>query len=78
MEITQQEELKALLMQSNDEFRLLVERHAELKERVHELEAKPHPSDEEQMEEARLKKLKLQLKDQISDMLGRSKPEQLV
>ncbi len=39
MEITQ-EELKAQLMQTNEEFRNLVLRHAELKKRVMELEEK--------------------------------------
>lgn len=70
MEITQ-EELKAQLIQSSQEFRALTERHAEYKKRVHELEEKAHPSVEEQQEEAQLKKLKLQIKDQMSDMLNR-------
>ncbi len=76
MEITQ-EELKAHLMQTNEEFRQLVLRHAELKKRVMDLEEKAHPSLEEQVEEAKLKKQKLQLKDQMADMLSRHKMEQV-
>jgi len=70
MEITQ-EHLKADLMQSSEEFRQLVAQHAEYKKRVLELEEKSHPTTEEMLEEARLKKLKLQLKDQITEMLNR-------
>ena len=76
MEITQ-EELKAHLMQTNEEFRLLAMRHAELKKRVMELEEKAHPSLEEQLEEASLKKQKLQLKDQMADILSRHRMQQV-
>jgi uncharacterized protein YdcH (DUF465 family) len=72
MEITQ-EELKAHLMQTNEEFRHLVLQHAELKKRVMELEEKSHPSLEEQAEEANLKKQKLQLKDQMAEIVSRQK-----
>ncbi|MCC6368838.1 MAG: DUF465 domain-containing protein [Bryobacterales bacterium] len=77
MEITQ-EHLKADLMQSSEEFRQLVAQHAEYKKRVLELEGKSHPTPEEMLEEARLKKLKLQLKDQITDMLNRYQAEHQV
>jgi uncharacterized protein YdcH (DUF465 family) len=77
MEITQ-EELKAQLMQSNDEFRILAQQHADYKRRVMELEEKSHPTPEEQVEEARLKKLKLQIKDQMTDILNRHKLEHVV
>jgi uncharacterized protein YdcH (DUF465 family) len=39
------------------------------------LELKSHPTPEEQAEEARLKKLKLQIKDQMTDILSRHKLE---
>jgi len=73
MEITQ-EELKAQLMQQSEEFRHMAEQHADLKKRVYELEAKSHPTEDEQLEEARLKKLKLQIKDQMTDYLNRHRP----
>ncbi|MFN7939003.1 MAG: DUF465 domain-containing protein [Bryobacteraceae bacterium] len=73
MEITQ-EELKAQLMQQDEEFRHMADQHADLKKRVHDLEMKSHPTEEEQLEEARLKKLKLQLKDQMTDYINRHRP----
>ncbi|MCS7026538.1 MAG: DUF465 domain-containing protein [Bryobacteraceae bacterium] len=70
MEITQ-EELKARLMQTNEEFRRLALKHDEYKRRVMELEAIPHPSEEERQEEIRLKKLKLHIKDQMAEIMAR-------
>lgn len=66
-----QEQMKAHLMQSDEEFRRLASQHAEFKKKVEALEALPHPSEDEQLEEARLKKLKLQLKDQMTQMMNR-------
>jgi uncharacterized protein YdcH (DUF465 family) len=71
MEITQ-EDLKAHLMQTNEEYRQLAAQHAELKKRVMELEENPHPTPEQQLEEAQLKKLKLQIKDQMTEIINRS------
>lgn len=68
MEITQ-EQLKAQLMESNPDFRKLAEQHAEYKKRVEFLEHKEHPTSDEIEEEARLKKLKLHLKDQMTAIL---------
>jgi uncharacterized protein YdcH (DUF465 family) len=69
----QQEDLKAHLMATDEEFRHLVEEHASFSRKIEELEAIPHPSTEEEVEEHRLKKLKLRVKDQIEEMLGRYK-----
>lgn len=77
MEITQ-EELKAHLMQSSEEFRQLAQQHASFKKRVEELEGKSHLTPEEQMEENRLKKLKLRLKDQMMEMMSRYKAQQVI
>jgi uncharacterized protein YdcH (DUF465 family) len=77
MEITQ-DQLKAHLMESDEQFRLLVSQHAEYKKRVEELESKSHLTPEEQFEESRLKKLKLRLKDQMTAIMNRHKSEQVV
>lgn len=71
MELNTQEELKAHLMASSEEFRELAIRHGEYDRRLEQLEAMMHLSDDEQMEEVRLKKLKLRLKDQMNDLLHR-------
>lgn len=62
-------ELRELLLQSDQEFRDLTLRHHELDDRLHELSARHFLSDTEQLEEVRLKKRKLQLKDRMEDIL---------
>jgi uncharacterized protein len=69
MELNTQEELKAHLMATSEEFRELAARHQEYDRRLEQLEASSHLSDDEQMEEVRLKKLKLHLKDQMNEMI---------
>ena len=65
MDRNTQEELKAHLMQTNEQFRHLVEKHQEYDRIVSELERKTALTAEEEMEEHRLKKLKLHLKDEM-------------
>lgn len=72
-----QKELKAHLMAANEEFRQLVAEHAELKRQVEVIEAKPHVTPEDEVEEHRIKKLKLRLKDQINAFMAQHKPEQV-
>jgi uncharacterized protein YdcH (DUF465 family) len=62
---TQQEEIKAHLMQSDEHFRKLVEQHREYDRLVNELERKTALSVQEEVEEHRLKKLKLHLRDEM-------------
>ena len=64
MDRNAQEELKAHLMQTNEQFRHLMDRHHEYDRLVEELEQKHVLSAEEELEEHRLKKLKLHLKDE--------------
>ena len=63
------EDLKYLLIETNQEFRELAFKHHSLDDRLHELEAKHYLSDEEQVEEISLKKRKLHIKDQMESML---------
>jgi len=69
MERNAQEEIKARLMQTSPEFQKLADEHSTYKKLVSELEAKPFPTEQEEMEEQRLKKLKLRLKDQMEEMI---------
>ena len=63
------EDLKTLLIETNDEFRQLASKHHSLDDRLHELEAKQFLSDAEQFEEVSLKKRKLQVKDRMEFLL---------
>lgn len=57
-----------LLLEQHDEFRRLVQEHAMHSQRLEALAEKRFPTEDEQIEETRLKKLKLRLKDQIDHM----------
>ena len=66
-----QEELKAHLVSTDAEFRQLVQKHADYDKQIEALESKPHVTPEDEVEEHRLKKLKLALKDQMNAILAR-------
>ena len=66
-----EEQLKAHLMATDVHFRHLVEQHHLLDDQLNHLDAKSHLSDDEQIEEARLKKAKLRIKDEMAAILKR-------
>jgi uncharacterized protein YdcH (DUF465 family) len=68
MSAAEAQEVKNLLLRSNDHYRQLAERHHQLDDRLHELTEKHYLSDTEQLEEVTLKKRKLALKDQMEAM----------
>jgi uncharacterized protein YdcH (DUF465 family) len=72
MEKVRQEELKAHLIATNEEFRVLAEQHAGYERLINEIEARAHVTPEDEFEEHRLKKLKLRLKDQMLEMMTRA------
>ena len=67
----QSQDLKALLLQTNEEFHHLAAQHHELEDRLHEILTKPYPSEPELLEESTLKKRKLQIKDRMEELLRR-------
>jgi uncharacterized protein YdcH (DUF465 family) len=69
----QMEELKAHLMATDPHFRALAEEHAQLKQRLQVIEAKDHLTLEDEDQEHQIKKQKLLLKDQMNDILARSR-----
>ena len=71
----QPQDLKAQLLQTNDEFNQLATKHHELEDRLHELTAKHYLSQPEQVEEVTLKKRKLLLKDRMEDILRRHRQQ---
>ena len=62
------QEVKNLLLHSNDTYRQLAERHHELDDRLHQLTERHYLSSHEQVEEVTLKKKKLALKDQMEQI----------
>ena len=70
------ESLKAHLMQTDAEFRRLVEQHAQYDRQLEAIESKSRVSPEDEMEEHRLKKLKLHTKDQMNQILNRHRTPQ--
>ena len=73
MEQNAQAEIKAHLMQTNEKFRELMNQHLEYKRMVEGLEAKPALTAQEEVEEHRLKKLKLHLKDEMEQIVSEYK-----
>jgi uncharacterized protein len=71
------EELKAHLMATDQQFRSLAEEHSRFHRQLEELEAKEHLTLEDEAEEIRLKKHKLHLKDQMNAILARHRPQQV-
>lgn len=66
-------ELKAHLMATSEEFRQLAAQHAEYDRLLDAIEAKPHVTPEDEVEEHRIKKLKLRVKDQMNEVMARYK-----
>ncbi len=69
------EELKAHLMATDDEFRRLATQHCEYKKQLEALTSRPYLTPEQQLDETRIKKLKLRLKDQMQEMMDRYRHE---
>jgi len=65
------QDLKEQLLRTDAEYRELYNLHHELDEQIRSMSANPHLSEGEQLEETRLKKRKLQLKDRMEDILRR-------
>ncbi|MGO9345309.1 MAG: DUF465 domain-containing protein, partial [Terriglobales bacterium] len=56
------------LLTSHDEFQRLVQEHTQYSQRLESLTEKRYLTDDEKLEEVRLKKLKLRLKDQMQSL----------
>lgn len=59
------DELRDQILASNDEFRKLAHEHNQYSQRLESLIQKRYLNEDEKLEEVRLKKLKLRLKDQM-------------
>ena len=56
------------LLSSHDEFRKLAVEHTQYSQRLESLTQKRYLTEDEKLEEVRLKKLKLRLKDQMESI----------
>ncbi|MGB8013675.1 MAG: DUF465 domain-containing protein [Terriglobales bacterium] len=56
------------LLTGHDEFQRLVQEHSQYSQRLESLTQKRYLTDDEKIEEVRLKKLKLRLKDQMQSL----------
>jgi len=61
-------QVRDLLLANNDEFRRLALEHSQYSQRLDSLTQKRYLSEDEKIEEVRLKKLKLRLKDQMEQL----------
>ena len=77
MERNAQEELKAHLMSTNEEYQRLASQHSDYARQLDALEALPHLTSDQELEETRLKKLKLRLKDQMEAIVSQYKGQQV-
>jgi uncharacterized protein len=77
MEKNTQEELKAHLMETEPDFRRLADEHAAYKRQLDAIESKSPLTLDDEVEEQRLKKLKLKLKDQMIEFMSRYAPHQV-
>ena len=72
-----QDDIRAHLIETNDEFRRLALEHSDYGKKLEGLSTRPHLTPEEQLEEVKLKKLKLRLKDQMEGILSRYRAQQV-
>ena len=64
-----EQDIVSQLMATSEEYRRLADQHSSFDRRLEELAHRKFPSQEEQLEEARLKKKKLHLKDRMQDLI---------
>jgi len=68
MSAAEAQEVKSLLLRSNEQYRQLSERHHELDDRLQQLSSQSYLTESDHFEEIKLKKRKLALKDQMERM----------
>ena len=70
-----QEVVKGHLMATNEQFRKLADQHQTYDQQLQTLANKTYLSDQERVEEVRLKKMKLHLKDEMERLIQQYKKE---
>lgn len=64
-----EERIKEILLNSNETFRKIHQEHQQCEQSLDQLRSKPFLTEEERLEETRLKKKKLRLKDEMYRMI---------
>ncbi len=67
------EAIREQLMASSEEYQRLREEHARYASQLDQLAAKTYLSEQEQIEEVRLKKMKLRVKDQMEMLVQKAR-----
>ena len=75
MMMMKEEEIKEHLMSADPEFRRLVEEHKQYEGQLYDLHHRHHMTEQDHVEEMRLKKKKLHLKDQMNSMMQKFRNE---
>ena len=70
---TPTEAIRGQLMAGNTEYQRLRDEHAQYAYQLDQLSSKAHLNDQERMEEVRLKKLKLRVKDRMELLVVQAK-----
>jgi uncharacterized protein YdcH (DUF465 family) len=65
-------DIRERLVEEDPNFRRLVRKHQEYEKRLEELQSSKFLTEEEKIEEVKIKKLKLSLKDQMEEIIRRS------
>ncbi len=72
------QEVREVLLQQDQEYRRLAVEHHNYEIRLRELSGHPYPTGDDEFEKARIKKMKLQVKDQMEGILRRHLTPRLV
>ena len=67
------EAIREQLMASSPEYQRLRDEHARYAAQLEQLASKPYLTEQDQMEEVRLKKLKLRVKDQMEMLVQKAR-----
>lgn len=67
------EAIREQLMANNPEYQRLRQEHARYAAQLEQLATKPYLTEDEKMEEVRLKKLKLRVKDQMEILIHKTR-----
>lgn len=70
---TPTEAIREQLMASSEEYKRLYQAHTLYASQLEQLNSRPHLTEQEQIEEVRLKKLKLRVKDQMEMLVQQAR-----